>query len=351
VDHGRGVGDPAAVKTVLVVRFGALGDIVLTSGAIATLARAWPDARILFVTKARFADVMRYNPHIHEMVARRDDESIWDLRDRVADMKPDAALDLHGKIASRIICSTAKVRRRWHKRPWTQSLAVRLRLARHRAKATVAQRYHAAVESLVGEKLPRAPMRLYVGESERAAVARLAVRGGATPGVPLVGMAPGASWETKRWPAERFAELAARVLAGGAQVALTGSPAERAILDEVKQRVPGVLTFANDLPMPLLSAFIERCDAFVANDSGPMHIARAVGVPTLALFGSTDPALFEFTGHAALSVDLPCAPCSLYGLERCPKGHFRCMLDLDVDRAWKSLQSLLSAGRPSLVLG
>ena len=90
---------------------------------------------------------------------------------------------------------------------------------------------------------------------------------------------------------------------------------------------------------------------FVANDSGPMHMARALGVPTVALFGSTDPGQFDFTGHAALFVGLTCSPCSLYGKRRCPLGHFRCMRELGVDRVYAAARALAAAPRPALVHG
>ena len=80
-----------------------------------------------------------------------------------------------------------------------------------------------------------------------------------------------------------------------------------------------------------------------------MHIARALGVPTLAFFGSTDPSMFDFHGHQVLFAGVECAPCSFFGRRRCPRGHFRCMLDLTEERAWGALSGLLSAGRLPLL--
>jgi ADP-heptose:LPS heptosyltransferase len=80
-----------------------------------------------------------------------------------------------------------------------------------------------------------------------------------------------------------------------------------------------------------------------------MHIARALGVPTLAFFGSTDPSMFDFAGHEMLFAGVPCSPCSFFGRRRCPRGHFRCMLDLDEERAWGALAPLLRAGRLPLL--
>ena len=113
----------------------------------------------------------------------------------------------------------------------------------------------------------------------------------------------------------------------------------------IRRCAPGAVDLCGRLDLSALGGFIERCGAFVANDSGPMHMARALGVPTLALFGSTDPGMFEFDGHAALFAGVGCSPCSFYGRRRCPRGHFHCMLDLDVDRAWRALVPLLRVGR------
>ena len=79
------------------------------------------------------------------------------------------------------------------------------------------------------------------------------------------------------------------------------------------------------------------------------NMARALGVPTLAFFGSTDPTMFDFHGHEVLFAKVPCAPCSFFGRRRCPRGHFRCMLDLGEERAWAALLPLLSAGRLPLL--
>jgi len=82
-----------------------------------------------------------------------------------------------------------------------------------------------------------------------------------------------------------------------------------------------------------------------------MHMARALNVPTLAIFGSTDPAQFDFTGHSLLYKPIECSPCSSHGRTHCPKKHFRCMSELDVQSAWLALQPLLNARRREPVRG
>lgn len=131
---------------------------------------------------------------------------------------------------------------------------------------------------------------------------------------------------------------------------MQGSSEEAPLAREVVRVAPGAVDLSAKLDLMALGGFISLCTAFVANDSGPMHMARGLGVPTLALFGSTDPGMFDFQGHRALFAQgIPCAPCSFYGRSRCPKGHFQCMLELGANTVWDALVPLLAGGRRPLV--
>ena len=226
---------------------------------------------------------------------------------------------------------------------------MKLALRPYHSSMLFADRYHAAVEQLVGHELPRGRLQYFLGPDDVAEADRVLRAAGLAPGAPLLGLSPGANWETKRWPAERFAGLARRALAAGMQVAVQGSEAEGHLGRLIAQLAPGAVDLSGKLDLRGLGGFISRCTAFAANDSGPMHMARALGVPTLAFFGSTDPAMFDFRGHQVLFAGVACAPCSFFGRRRCPRGHFRCMLDLTEERAWGALGSLLSAGRLPLL--
>lgn len=336
-------------RRLLVLRFSSLGDVVLTSAALDALRRAWPETEIVFATKSVFADLVRPSPHVTRVIAMENGEGALSFARTLREVQADAILDLHSNNRSRALRMLVRGPKRrvvWSKRPFVDNLAVRLRLRPYRAAMTISERYHRAVEALVGAPVVRGEMRLWVAPAHRAEADAILASEAIDGTKPLVGISPGATAETKRWPAERFGELARRLVAGGAQVIVTGSKGEAHLAAAIRAAEPAAHDLTGRCGIGPLGGLISRCGVFVANDSGPMHMARALLVPTLAFFGSTDPRQFDFAGHAMEWSQVPCAPCSFFGRARCPEGHFRCMLDVDVDRAWRSLTPLLHGRRP-----
>ena len=336
---------------VLVLRFSALGDVVLLSPALAALRAAWPRTRIVLATQAAFAPLLSHDPNLTATVALGVGEGAMAyasrLREALAGASNVAVLDLHGKLFSlalRALLPFAWPVVVWHKRDVADTIGVALGTRTWRSDRLHADRYHLAMEVLVGQALPRGALRVWVDPTDDERAGTLLAEAGHDGTRRLVGMAPGARWATKRWPAERFAEVARRALSAGYAVAVQGSEGERALCAEVVALAPGALDLGGQLDVAGLMGFVARCSAFVANDSGPMHLARAAGVPTLAIFGSTDPGMFAWGGHRALFADLPCSPCSFYGRKTCPKGHLRCLSDVSAQSAWVALDALLAAG-------
>lgn len=162
---------------------------------------------------------------------------------------------------------------------------------------------------------------------------------------PVIGVSPGAAYGgAKRWLPERFAEAAVRVArARKAAVAVFGSLEELPVCEVVREKVAAAgeacLNFAGATS---LSEFIEltgACEVFLTNDSGPMHIASALGIPTVAVFGATDDEATGPTGEVSRVVREPveCSPCLL---RECPIDH-RCMTRVSVDRVAETALSLI----------
>lgn len=348
---GRVLVPRAEPEAVLVLRFSALGDVILLTPALSALRSAWPETRIVVAVGAGAAPVLAHDPNVSALVPLASGEGtlayIRRLRAALPASGRVAILDLHGKLRSlaiRALLPWDGPRVVWHKRDLVDTIGVQLRWRTWRSDRLQADRYHLAVESLVGRALPRGRLRCVVAPADIERAGALLAAAGRDPARPLVGMSPGAKWATKRWPAARFAALARHALAAGCDVAVQGSPEERALCAEVVALAPGALDLSGNVDVPTLMGLVHGCTAFVANDSGPMHLARALGVPTLAIFGSTDPGMFAWPGHRVLFAGLPCAPCSFHGRARCPLDHLACLLDIEVAKAWSALAQLLEAG-------
>lgn len=167
----------------------------------------------------------------------------------------------------------------------------------------------------------------------------------------LIGVHPGSAWPTKRWPAERFAELIRRLCRNPAtRVILIGGRQDRELCEQVR-RDAGVGVchdWAGETTLPELMALMPRLSLFVTNDSGPMHVATAFGVPTLAIFGPTTRELGFFPygeGNRVVEVDLECRPCALHGGKNCPLDHFLCMRLITVGQVHGEALALMARSK------
>jgi heptosyltransferase-2 len=161
----------------------------------------------------------------------------------------------------------------------------------------------------------------------------------------VIGVSPGAAFGTaKRWLPERFAEAAGALAAArGASIALFGSKNERALCEEVAELLRGqqVTNYAGQTTLAQFIDLAAGCELFLTNDSGSMHIASALGVPTVAIFGATDETTTGPTGSKARVVRQPvdCSPCLL---RECPIDH-RCMTGVSSERVVNAALELLNS--------
>ncbi len=162
----------------------------------------------------------------------------------------------------------------------------------------------------------------------------------------VAGINAGSAWPTKRWPARKWARLIKKLSAArGGKVLMVGGPGEKDWNAEI-ERLAGAghcLNFTGRTSMPELMEAIRPLKVFISNDSGPMHIAAAMGVPAVGIFGPTTRELGFFPygpGNRVIETPLACRPCALHGSKKCPRGHFLCMRLLTVDEVFKAAQDL-----------
>ncbi|MEW6665975.1 MAG: lipopolysaccharide heptosyltransferase II [Thermodesulfobacteriota bacterium] len=205
--------------------------------------------------------------------------------------------------------------------------------------------YYLHLIRAMGWKAEARDPRLHVSDRQRAAAESLLRAFGITDADLLVGLSPGAAYgPAKRWPAERFAAVGDRAAeTWGAKVLVVGSGGEKEICDAVTlaMRTPAV-NLCGRTNLDEVVGVIERCRAFVTNDSGLMHVAAALDVPLVAIFGSTDP---EATGPRSsrarvIRQPMGCAPCLK---PECSRG-YACLRSIEPEEVWREIEALDSYG-------
>jgi ADP-heptose:LPS heptosyltransferase len=327
---------------ILVLRLSALGDVLLTLPALAALRRTFPDARIELGTGAAYAPLFAEQATLDAVLGVSRGESTWSWGRRLRERRYDLIIDLQHKVRTQALSLLGRPRRRLslvkrRGRDLWRSLAGRpLRLSTHTADLYVRVLAPLGVAPLSPAER-RLELRLCGDAADRAAAALGAAGLGARP---FVALAPGAAHATKRWEAARFGALGAEVRALGLEPLAVGGP-----MDAAAVAGSGLPALPLDVDLATLAAVLGRARALVAGDTGPLHLAAAVGTPVVALYGPTDPVRWGPLGvpHRVVSLSLPCAPCSDHGGPRCPLGTHACMRDLAVGRVAEALRELLAA--------
>lgn len=322
-------GSPARV---LLVRLSALGDVVLAAAAGQALAAQRPDFDVTFVTRAAWAPLLEGQPWAARVWTvpddARDASALAPLRARIAAEGFLAHVDLQTNRRSRALLRGLPRMLAWPAARWQRRRWVNLRFTHPAPVRPAWLRFVDALAPLGVVAASAAPPHL--DPTPAAVAATGALR--ATWGAPTVFLAPGSHWATKRWPEASFLAVGRAVTAAGGRVLVGGDAEDQSTLPALAAWAAGeplAHWFAG--PLPVLAELVRGARAAVTNDTGLMHVAAAVGVPVVAVFGSTHPALGfapAGAGHAVLVSNRGCQPCTLHGRPTCPLGHHGCVTDL-----------------------
>jgi len=330
----------SAPGRILVVRYSALGDVVLATSLLAPLRALYPEARIEWVTSPALAPLLEGLPELATVhrLARSGPDGPAALRARLRG-RFDLAIDLQEKVKSAWLAFSAAPRRLfYHRRTLGQAGLALLGRDRPQTRAH-ATRMYADVLAPLGGGAP-GPLRISLSGAARAAAAEV-LDGAAGP---LVAIAPGATWATKRWAPERFAAVAEALHADGHALVLCAGPGDAAAVAAFQAacRAP-IAADLTPLRVEGMAAALARVKLLVSNDSGPVHLAAALGTPALVLFGPTSTVRWAPPPPGrALSLGLPCQPCSNHGGERCPLGHHRCFADLPAETVLAAAREMIA---------
>lgn len=311
------VSDPMPYRRILFIKPSSLGDIVHSLPALAALRRRWPQARITWLVKRQWAELLERVEGLDQVWAVGSGPARW-LSEvpRLRAERFDLAVDLQGLFRSALLAWLAgcPVRIGFANGREGSPLFYTQRVAVPTAEMHAVDRYLLVAEALGAARPARPEFRFLILPDDREQVSDVLADAGVQAGSPWVAMNVSARWPTKRWPAESFAAVANRLHRDGAgPVVLIGGPEDRPEARAVQSlaRETAIRDLTGRTPLSLLPALLQAASVLVTNDSGPMHVAAAVGTPVVALFGPTSPVRTGpyGTAHRVLTHQVPCRPC------------------------------------------
>lgn len=250
------------------------------------------------------------------------------------------AVILPNSFRSAMITLGAGIGERWGYSTDVRGLLLTHRVRRHAPLGHQLDDYSPLLAALsaprVVDEIPTIALPVATREAARRQLLALGVRLDR----PLFGIhAGGLFGRAKHWGDERFCAVASRLRADGAEVILLTSPSERAQAETISASCSNIPMIGQDGDVLHLAAVISHCAVVITNDSGPLHLAAALAVPSVSIFGPTDPDRTVIPG-ASRVVRKPfgCQPC--YKRE-CPLGHHRCMAEISVDEVYSAAVSVL----------
>ena len=374
---------PTAPRRIVVRGVNWLGDAVMSTPALLRLRQAFPAAYIVLLTPAKIADLWRHHPAVDTVLSFESGASLGQVARQIRDGRFDLGLVLPNSPRSALELWRAGVPRRvgyaarW--RRWFLTQAVPSRpgfVAMHKRTAAEVRRlidparppspapppppptahhlhhYLHLVAALGADPTPLAPLVQVTPEELTAARQRFALTDQSDSPAPWLGLNPGAEYgPAKRWPAEAFAAAAAAlhrrtgcrwIILGGAR----DGELAAAIAAQISASAPAapLINLAGRTSLRELAAVLKLCRVVLTNDTGPMHLAAAVGTPVVVPFGSTS---FELTGpgqpgdprHRCLHTSVACRPCFL---RHCPIDR-RCLTGITVDQVVQAVTDSLAS--------
>lgn len=366
----------AEVRSILAIRLDLMGDLIFTLPAMRTLKEAAPSARLTVLVQPYAADLVRSLPFIDRVVTadvarwRKPEvlmrtawkEVLKARRDLLKD-RFDLCVSFYGRVgASAALLSNAKYLVGYATEGYPATFDLSLPGYRYQNRRHEAEYCLGLVQALaphdsaslcndghVSASGPTLPM-LVVDPAARAKVNELLESAGISPDGRLAALHPGAlNMAAKRWIPERWAAVADRIQSElGLRVVLIGSVSEIPLAMDVSGAMStSPINLAGKTSVAELVALISRCSLFLGGDSGPLHVASALDVPSVSVYGPTDPAITGPLGARSrvLRGEPDCAPC--YDLKRpptCRRKDLLCMAMVSVEQVFEAAREMVIGG-------
>lgn len=317
---------------ILIIRFSSLGDIVLTEPIISSLRKEYKDCTIDYLTKSVFSGIVSEFMAVDNVYT--DYKRLSDLS-KLRRLRYDIVIDLHGKFNSfwsRLIISGKKTV------VYNKQRLLRQKIVKKRSKKSIystVDLYNSVLEKL-GISFMFVNPRLNITKKDITFLPKKSNFN--------IVIFPGATHATKRLPTSKLKLFIEELSDNDISFYGMGSKNEIDIIDSLVSGTTNSYNLGGKFSLKELVYAVNEADLVITNDSGPMHIAAALGKRQIAFFGSTNLRLgFRPLNKNAIVIakDLPCSPCTLHGEEKCPLGHFKCMKSISLDDIMQAYHLLL----------
>ncbi|MCJ7457788.1 MAG: HAD-IIIA family hydrolase [candidate division Zixibacteria bacterium] len=341
---------------ILVIRLSSLGDIILTTPVLDALKENYGNSEISLLTKQKYQGLFESDPRISSVIyfePEDKDKGVFGLFRLIKSLnqeKFDLIVDLHSNLRSFFIRLLVKAERKVHhyKKLIPRFLMVRFKRWGVNPVSTI-DNYLKSLGEIGIKAWSRIP-RLYSKNENKIWAENFFIENGLGKKEILIGIAPGARWETKRWGLDKFSSVAKNLSQDlPVKILLVGDKDDLKPIEGIENYVGKERTIqAVDLPLDRLIALVKRCGLFISNDSGLMHLASSLGVPTIGIFGPTSPGLgFSPSGlkDKVFWAGVDCSPCSLHGEKECVKESRYCMDNIKPEKIIEEAKRVLSANK------
>ena len=339
---------------ILIVKLSAIGDVIHTLPSLAALRKLYPEAHITWVVEEAAADLVKNHPMLDAVLISRRKNWIKSLRQgefsrplremraflRELRKRPyDLVIDFHGLLKSAVIVLLSGGKRKlgYDSLQELSGLFYNEKIPENMSKHAV-DRYLDFTRYL-GAKIEEAQFILPSDNAAQTGIQSL-LKKYHLENKKFIAVNPVAYWETKLWDDEKFAGLADLIKTKlNIEVVFTGS--EKKSIEKISAQMQDkAVNLAGETSLPELAHLYKKALMLITTDSGPMHLAAAVGTPVIALFGPTDPQRTGpyGEGHTIIRTDLPCSPCLL---KRCPTK--KCMQDILPEQVMAAIEQKLTA--------
>ncbi len=339
--------DKSEIKKILVIKPGAIGDVLMTTPLLANLRFHFPQAQINYLTKKFCKDALSGNPNVDKILTYDlETDSSYCILKNIRKQRYDLVVDLFCNPRTALITFYSGAKYKVGYKFRHRTYAYNIRITPRSSEVHNIEFNLDSIRALGLEVITNKPLMAFSGIEEEFAD-KYFKKNNLT-GKKVIAINPCGSWETKVWHKEKFIELIKEFKLLGkdfSYLILWGYESERKVAEEIKSQCGESVLVIPELNFKYMIAIIKKCDVLITNDTGPMHGAWMTGVKTVAIFGPTNSHLQGPLSDNSIVIKnetLNCLGCNLTKLSECKYEH-ACMKELSPDKIIEAVRNLLES--------